>query len=172
MSFGQFAATSQFYLYGRSNCTKTGWEKNVKKYPKNDILNDEQLDLTEKVYLITGANAGIGKEISLFLASKGATVYMICRNLQRAEAARNSIVEKGKNEKVYLLIGDCGLEEDVRKIWQNFTEHRINSTGSESLKIDALICNAGALQNTKTFTTEGVEVSSCIYFKIELISKI
>ena len=30
MGFGQFAATSQFFLYGKSHCTATGYEKHKK----------------------------------------------------------------------------------------------------------------------------------------------
>jgi hypothetical protein len=69
-AFGQFASTSQFYLYGRSHCTKTGWEKASKAYPKPDILGNGRastVDLSGKVFMVTGANAGIGKEVAAFL---------------------------------------------------------------------------------------------------------
>eukprot|EP01031_Cornospumella_fuschlensis_P032064 gene32064-38776_t len=159
MSFGQFAATSQFYLYGRSHCTRTGWENASKKYPKPDILEDPNLNLTGKTYLITGANAGIGKEFSLFAAKKGATVFMVCRNPARAEAARTEIVEKSQSNKVHLLLGDCGLESDIRRIWQEFAAHPDAQTSEGQVKLDVLICNAGALLNQKTLTSEGVEVT-------------
>jgi hypothetical protein len=60
-SFGQFAATTQFYLHGRFNCTRTGWEKHAKDYPQPDALDSPAIDLSDRVYLITGANAGIGR---------------------------------------------------------------------------------------------------------------
>lgn len=44
-------------------------------------------DLTGKVALITGANAGLGLEISRDLAGRGARVLMACRNQTKAEAA-------------------------------------------------------------------------------------
>ena len=76
-AFGQFAATSQFYLHGRGSFTQTGYLEHAKHYTKPDILEGE-VDLKDKVYMITGANAGIGKEITTYLAKKGATVYMVC----------------------------------------------------------------------------------------------
>jgi dehydrogenase/reductase SDR family protein 12 len=158
-SFGQFAATTQFYLYGKSRCTRTGWEKAYKAYPKPDLLENPELNLTNKVYMITGANAGIGREISTFTALKGATVYMICRNPERAEAARVAIVEQSKNEKVHILLGDCGLEADIRRMWNEFREMQTRLYPDLPLRLDALVCNAGALLNHKTLTTEGVEVT-------------
>ncbi|RYG69032.1 SDR family NAD(P)-dependent oxidoreductase, partial [archaeon] len=159
MSFGQFAATSQFYLYGRNHCTRTGWENASKKYAQPDILADPNLNLSGKVYLITGANAGIGKEFSMFAASKGATVFMVCRNPIRAEAARMEIVAKSGNSKVHLLLGDCGLETDIRRLWQEFSVHPDATTPAGQVRLDVLICNAGALLNQKALTNEGIEVT-------------
>merc|ERR1712066_597339 len=36
----------------------------------------------DKVYIVTGANSGIGKEIVTDLAQRGAKVYMACRDLR------------------------------------------------------------------------------------------
>ena len=59
MSFGQFAATSQFYLYGRQYCTATGYESSMKGFLKNnpDLLKDPQLSLNEKVGVHDGSLA-------------------------------------------------------------------------------------------------------------------
>ena len=176
MSFGQFASTTQFYLYGRSHCTRTGWEKASRSYDKPDLLESNDLDLSGKIYLITGANAGIGKEITTFLAKKKAKVFMVCRNRQRAEKARDDIIhacslaspeedETSIEDRLPLLIGDCGLETDVKRIWDEFVKSQseiISPLGVRSVpkpRLDALICNAGALLNEKTLTNEGVEVT-------------
>lgn len=52
----------------------------------------ESVDLTNKVILITGANAGLGYESALFFASKGATVIGGVRSLQRGEQAKSKIL--------------------------------------------------------------------------------
>ena len=62
MVFGQFAATTQFYLYGRKHFTRTGWEAASRLYPRPDPL--EAFDLAGKTYVVTGANQGIGFEIA------------------------------------------------------------------------------------------------------------
>ena len=80
MGFGQFASTSQFYLFGRKHCTSTGYDKHKAKYKDPAALDG---DLTSKVFIVTGSNSGIGFEIAQFLASKKATVYMP-RNPDRA----------------------------------------------------------------------------------------
>jgi len=159
-ALGQFASSSQFYMFGRSRCTRTGWEKASKAYSKPDILangRESKLDLSDKVFMITGANGGIGYEISDFLALQNATVYMVCRSAERGQAAKDAITTVSQNNKVHLLVGDCGLEKDVRRVWNEFVAHRQATSGA--VKLDALVCNAGALLNEPTLTEEDVEVT-------------
>ena len=57
---GQFASSAYFYMYGKTNFTKTGYEKSKKKYELPDILAEgSDLKLTGHVYMVTGANTGI-----------------------------------------------------------------------------------------------------------------
>ena len=165
---GQFSATSQFYLHGRSHFTRTGYEAHRKAYPnykkKPDIL--ETVSLIERIYMVTGANSGIGREITTYLVSKGATVYMVCRNEAKATDSKKSISQQagpGSEERLVTLICDCSLEGDVRKMWAQFTEERRAienpKSGIFTPRLDGLICNAGALLNTRTLTAEGVEVT-------------
>mmetsp|Transcript_10414 Transcript_10414/g.27508 ORF Transcript_10414/g.27508 Transcript_10414/m.27508 type:complete len:81 (-) Transcript_10414:47-289(-) len=80
MGFGQFAATSQFYLYGTKHCTQTGYAKHRKEYAEYaDDLLETDLSLEGKVYIVTGGNSGVGFEVAQFLASKGAATYLVCR---------------------------------------------------------------------------------------------
>jgi dehydrogenase/reductase SDR family protein 12 len=156
--FGQFAATSQFFLYGKRHFTKTGWEKHRKAYRQPDLLEQES-DLSGRNFMITGANSGVGREVAQYLAAKGAAVYMVCRSRERAEAARADIKAVTGSTNLHLLVADVGLEEDVRRCWKEFAE-LVGTTGVESPpRLDALVCNAGALLNEKTLTREGVEVT-------------
>ena len=52
--------------------------------------------LTGKTVIITGANAGIGKETAIDLAKRGARVIMACRDLKRAAKAKG--IYKCENE--------------------------------------------------------------------------
>ena len=167
MSFGQFAATSQFYLYGTQYCTRTGWERASRQYPQPDEL--DTVDLSNRVFIVTGANSGIGFESSSFLAKKGATVYMVCRNPERAEIAKNKIVELTKaskngieTENIFVILGDCSLQSGIQKIWNDFKAHReLLGVLQDNLRLDGILCNAGGLNNESIVTTtaEGIETT-------------
>ena len=63
-------------------------------------------------------------------------MYDGCR-CRRGEQAQESIIERVSGAgKVELLIGDCGLQADVRRVMEEFS-------GRES-RLDGLVCNAGA----------------------------
>ena len=101
--------------------------------------------------------SGIGREISNYLAAKGGIIYMICRNKERAIEAQNEIKNQFNNPEVYILVGDCGSEHDVRRMWKEFTDHRTSK--NNNIQLNSLICNAGALSKSKTLTKEGIETT-------------
>ncbi len=89
-----------------------------------------------KSILITGANAGVGKEAARQLALKKETekIYLACRNPEKAEAAKAEL-EKSTNRKIFeILIMDVSNVESVRAAVSNLKE-----------PVDALIMNAGGL---------------------------
>ena len=52
----------------------------------------EQFDSIEnQTFIITGANSGLGYSTTKHLASLGAMIIMACRNLDKAELAKNEI---------------------------------------------------------------------------------
>jgi dehydrogenase/reductase SDR family protein 12 len=109
-----------------------------------------------KVIVVTGANSGIGKEIATYAASKNATVYMLCRSKDRAEAAKNEIVEVTSNANVKVLLADVGETSQVKRAAEELQ--------SAESRIDCLVCNAGVLLNDKTCNSEGVEVTFASHF--------
>ena len=159
MGFWQLAATIHFFIYGKSQCTRSGWESARKKYSQPDILQENELNLEDRVFLVTGANSGIGRELTQFLVSKNATVYMVCRNPERGEKAREEILAATNAKSLYLLLADVSLEEDVRNLWANFLKHQQEELGLRDPVLHGLVCNAGALLNEFTLTKEGVETT-------------
>lgn len=100
-------------------------------------LEPPHSDLTGKVAIITGGNSGIGLQIALDLARQGATVYLACRNVSKAEEAVSQIVSKvqASNGRVKSLLLDTSSFTSVRafaKSWES-----LNTT------IDLLFHNAG-----------------------------
>ncbi|XP_037048277.1 retinol dehydrogenase 12-like [Bradysia coprophila] len=103
-----------------------------------------------KVVIVTGSNAGIGKETVLDLASRGATVYMACRDMQKCDEARLHIIEKTGNSKVYARKLDLGSLESVRNFVKEFLE--------EESRLDILINNAGVMNLPRWETKDGFEM--------------
>jgi dehydrogenase/reductase SDR family protein 12 len=113
----------------------------------------DQINLDGKVVVITGANAGLGKELATYAAAKGAKLYMICRSKERAETARKEIVTatSAEEEKVKILLANVGELQQVRQI--------VEELQSQEKQVDCLVCNAGALLNKRTETSEGNEIT-------------
>ncbi|KAH8833125.1 hypothetical protein DL96DRAFT_1584852 [Flagelloscypha sp. PMI_526] len=99
--------------------------------------NPQWKDLNGTIALVTGANTGIGLEISRGLALRGATVVLACRNKEKGAAAKLHIVETSdgrvKAEQVEVLtldLSDLNLVRVFAREW-----------GSRPL--DFLVNNAG-----------------------------
>ena len=54
---------------------------------------DDVKSQTGKIFLITGANSGLGYETSKFLLEKGASVIMCCRNIENGKRAQNELLK-------------------------------------------------------------------------------
>lgn len=160
ISMGQVISSSQFYLYGKRNFTRTGYLRHVESYSNpvqstaeipRGAPNADGVDLDGKVIVITGANSGLGKEVTTYAAAKGARVYMLCRSMQRAEPVRQEIATKTKNKNIKILLADVGEKAQVRKVSEELK-------GLET-KIDCLVCNAGVLLNERKETSDGFEAT-------------
>jgi len=146
----QLITTTQFYLFGRSHFTATGWARASKKYVPAEL----EVSLAGKSYCVTGANSGVGRECARFLYSRGARVFCVCRNRERGEravaemSAEAPAVEGGRLE---LVVGDVSLASSTVEIAAEIER----AAG----RLAGLVCNAGALSATKTMTAEGVETT-------------
>jgi NAD(P)-dependent dehydrogenase (short-subunit alcohol dehydrogenase family) len=100
--------------------------------------------------MVTGANAGIGKAISIELGRRGAEVHMVCRNADRGEAARLEIaLESGLEPELHIC--DLSSISSVREFGTAFV------SGDASL--DVLINNAGVMPPERRKTDEGFELT-------------
>ncbi len=113
--------------------------------------SDLDVDLSGKVFLVTGANAGLGYTTTEQLAQRGATVYMVARNQAKGEASQAEIIQNTGNQNVHLEIADLSSLADVRALVK-----RLQQTTD---RLDVLINNAGILPTARSLSTDGIEMT-------------
>ena len=102
-----------------------------------------------KTIIITGANAGLGKEAARQLALKQETekIYLACRNESKARAAQAELEEVTGRSIFQIMIVDVSDPQSVTSAVTGLGE-----------PVDALIMNAGGMggRNSGDLTEEGV----------------
>jgi len=111
---------------------------------------EQMPDQTGKIAIVTGSNTGIGFQMAQGLAAKGAIVILACRNLEKAESAKNRILLK--NPSANLIIQQLNLA-DLSSV-ENFSK----SISLLYQRIDLLINNAGVMIPPKSMTRDGFEL--------------
>ncbi|KAA1474635.1 NAD-P-binding protein [Dentipellis sp. KUC8613] len=115
-------------------------------------------DLTGKVVIVTGANAGIGVKTVEQLARHGAKVYLACRSEARALAAigdieRTSPALKGQQRLIWLPL-DLSSMHSAKKAAEEFI--------SKEIRLDILINNAARLLEDYVIGKEGFELNVAV----------
>ena len=107
-----------------------------------------------KIFLVTGANSGLGYETSKYLLERGATVIMCCRDLLKAEKAKKELLEFNFSGKIELRELDLSDLRNVNKFVENIK--------NEFNHLDVLINNAGIMAPPKTFSKQGFEIQFAV----------
>ena len=102
------------------------------------------------IVLITGSNSGIGFEMAMELAGKGAEVILACRSIERAEGAQKRILGRHQDGMVHLLELDLA---DLKSVERAATE--VMATFP---RLDVLINNAGVMIPPRSTTNDGFEL--------------
>lgn len=101
-------------------------------------------DLSDKVIIVTGGNAGVGKQTVLELSRhRPKKLYMTARSQDKFDAAMKDIRTANPEAKVDLLELDFGSVDSVKKAAAAFL-------GKEE-RLDILINNAGILGSLCSF---------------------
>jgi NAD(P)-dependent dehydrogenase (short-subunit alcohol dehydrogenase family) len=106
--------------------------------------------LRGKLALVTGANRGLGFEISVGLASAGATVIMACREPEKARSAMGKILERSPGARIELIQVDLSELASIRRFAEEFA--------SRFPRLDLLFNNAGAIIQPYRKTADGFEL--------------
>lgn len=107
-------------------------------------------DQRGRTAVVTGANTGIGWETARMLALKGARVIMACRDLSKAEAARQRILSEGNTGSVEVAALDLSDLDSVARFASAFAAAHKN--------LDLLINNAGVMVPPLGRTKQGFEL--------------
>ena len=122
-------------------------------------------DISGRVYVVTGANSGVGLETTRQLVKQGAHVVMACRRVEAAEEVAKSFGNlKGSHEIIRCDLADL---QSVREFASTFL--------STHDRLDGLACNAGMvnMSGEAKYTKDGFETTIGIsYFGHFLLTEL
>jgi len=124
---------------------RSGYERHARAFAPDDL----DVNLTGRVCLVTGANSGIGLETSRELASRGASVWMLCRDRARGRNAVARVRAATGSREVHLAQLDVSDIGAIRRFARDFTPARI----------DVLVHNAGVLPDQRLASPDGHELT-------------
>lgn len=112
--------------------------------------HDDIPDQRGTIYVITGANSGIGFEAALALARRGAHVVMACRSPERGRAALEALQARVPGASVEVAVLDLASLASVRRFAAEFAGRR--------RELHGLVNNAGIMAIPRAKTEDGFEM--------------
>jgi NAD(P)-dependent dehydrogenase (short-subunit alcohol dehydrogenase family) len=114
----------------------------------NPQLNN---NLSGKLAVVTGASSGIGKEIARGLARQGAEVILACRNLMKAESAKQELLVDAPKAKISVMQVDLSRLASIRAFAKAFSD--------KYPQLDILVNNAGGWTTDRENSPDGIELT-------------
>ena len=102
-----------------------------------------------KIAIVTGANSGLGKEITIGLTKLNIKVIMACRNLKKAEITKSEIIKTVPSAYIEVIELDLNSLSSVRSFAKKFN--------NKYQQLHLLIENAGIMIPPFTKTEDGFE---------------
>ncbi len=106
-------------------------------------------DQSGKCFVVTGANTGLGFEVSRVLAARGARVLLACRDQVKAEAAMARISQANPKANLAFLPFDQADLTSVRTAAE---------LAAKEPRVDVLVNNAGVMSPPLMRTKQGFEL--------------
>lgn len=108
-----------------------------------------ELNLKEKLCIVTGASSGIGKGTALLLAKAGADVVMLSRDNKRGRRAFRQVKQAARGGRVEWIPADLSSQDSVRNFVGIFQERH--------QKLHILFNCAGVQYLNRVITVDGLE---------------
>jgi NAD(P)-dependent dehydrogenase (short-subunit alcohol dehydrogenase family) len=102
-----------------------------------------------KTILITGATSGIGLEASVTLAREGHRVVLVGRDEAKTRRSVDQVKQRAESVQVESLLCDFSSQASVRALADSYR--------AKYDRLDVLVNNAGAVNETRTVTKDGIE---------------
>ncbi|MFV0322029.1 MAG: SDR family oxidoreductase [Alphaproteobacteria bacterium] len=117
------------------------------------------MNIQDKVIVITGASSGIGKAAAKLLAAQGAKLVLVARNQNKLEQAVKEIrANKGVAEYFIADVSNAGKMQEL-------TEFTLNTFG----QIDVLVNNAGYMPGSFLYKNQIEEWNKTIDINIKAV---
>lgn len=117
----------------------------------SDDFREEDAPAQEgRTFVVTGANSGIGLEVSRMLAAKGAHVVMACRSRERGEAALEHLQARVPDASAEVMDLDLADLDSVRAF--------ADAIGGRDGPLHGLLNNAGVMAIPRRTTAQGFEM--------------
>lgn len=108
------------------------------------------LDTTlKRIALVTGANAGIGRETVRGLVRAGMHVVMVCRDRKRGEEAFADVQQDTGRDNLTLMLADLASQSSLRELAERFL--------TQFSALHVLINNAAMICSERELTEDGIE---------------
>ena len=104
-----------------------------------------------KVVVLSGATSGVGRATAMALANQGARLWLVVRDEQRGERAREQVIAATGNNDVSIVVADLVDFGAIREAAEQLS--------TREASIDALVHVAGVLARTREETDAGVELT-------------
>ncbi|GAB5353820.1 hypothetical protein AAMO2058_000066700 [Amorphochlora amoebiformis] len=141
---------SAFIYAGLTKFTRQAYLYAAKSFDTKFIPN-----LDGRVYMVTGANSGIGRATTKALLEGGGTVHMACRSKKRAIKARDILLEETgvPESRCHVHIVDLSSIKQVKAFARSFNK------GIFGARLDGLVNNAGCMLHKFEKNNEGNELN-------------
>ncbi len=132
------------------NFTKGGYERAAASF--DPAIKTRHL--TGVVSMVTGANQGIGLQASIDLASRGSTLYMVCRDETRGKAAVEAVKKQTGNAEVHLKLADLSSLSSITKLAKEFEK--------SGTPLHVLVNNAGLMVHEGQRSVDDLEMNFAV----------